>query len=82
MQNAMLNSQVIMIKLKNDIPSTIRQKGECQNDYYKKTKHAKFSEKGTFVTPLYAHTHVCVSGGKKCLFLREFGVLCFLVTLF
>ena len=24
--------------------------------------------------------HVCVSGGKKCLFLENFGVLCFLET--
>ena len=26
------------------------------------------------------HTHVCVSRGKKCLFFRTFGGLCFLVT--
>ena len=31
--------------------SVIRQKGESQNGCYKKTKHAKFSEKGTFLTP-------------------------------
>ena len=30
--------------------SVIRQKGESQNGYFKKTKHAKFSEKRTFLT--------------------------------
>ena len=48
--------------------SVIRQKGESQNGCYKKTKHAKFSEKQTFLTPWYAHVSVL------------FGVLCFLVT--
>ena len=31
--------------------SVIRQKEESQNGCFKKTKHAKFSEKGTFLTP-------------------------------
>ena len=31
--------------------SVIRQKGESQNGFFKKTKHAKFSEKQTFLTP-------------------------------
>ena len=31
--------------------SVIRQKGESQNGGNKKTKHAKFSEKRTFLTP-------------------------------
>ena len=31
--------------------SVIRQKGESQNGCFKKTKHAKFSEKQTFLTP-------------------------------
>ena len=31
--------------------SVIRQKGESQNRCFKKTKHAKFSEKRTFLTP-------------------------------
>ena len=35
--------------------SVIRQKGESQNGYYKKTKLTKFSEKRTFLTPWYAH---------------------------
>ena len=34
------------------LSSVIRQKDKSQNRCYKKTKHAKFSEKGTFITPL------------------------------
>ena len=37
--------------VKSDISSVIRQKGESQNGGNKKTKHAKFSEKRTFLTP-------------------------------
>ena len=37
----------------NCIPTVIGQKGESQNGYFNKTKHAKFSEKRTF-TPWYA----------------------------
>ena len=33
--------------------STIKQKCESQNGCYKKTKHAKFSEERTFLTPIY-----------------------------
>ena len=40
---------------KHNIASAIRQKGESQNGCYKKTKHVKFSEKGTFLTPWYTH---------------------------
>ena len=57
-----------------NLSSGIRQKGESQNGCFKKAKHAKISEKQTFLTP------VCVSGGKKCLFFGNFGVLCFLET--
>ena len=32
-------------------PSVIRQKGESQNGCFEKTKHAKFSEKRTFLNP-------------------------------
>ena len=46
----------------------MRQKGESQNGCFKKAKHAKI------------RTHMCVSGGKKCLFFGNFGVLCFLKT--
>ena len=35
------------------ISSVIRQKGESQNRYFKKPKHAKFSGKQTFLTPWY-----------------------------
>ena len=40
--------------------STIRQKGESQNETkeIKKTKHDKVSEKPTFLNPWYAHVHV------------------------
>ena len=51
-----------------------RQKNEYQNGCFKKTKHAKFSEKREFLTC------VCVLGGKKCSFFGKFGVLCFLET--
>ena len=37
------------------ISSAMRQKGKSQNRRYKKTKHAKFSEKWTFLNPWYAH---------------------------
>ena len=33
----------------------VRQKGEFQNRGNKKTKHANFSGKRTFLTPWYAH---------------------------
>ena len=33
------------------ISLVIRQKGKSQNGGNKKAKHAKFSEKGTFLTP-------------------------------
>ena len=33
------------------IASVVRQKGESQNGGFKKTKHAKFSEKRTFLNP-------------------------------
>ena len=60
-------------------PSVLKQKGESLNGCFKKAKHAKISEKQTFLTP-DTHTSVCVSGGKKCLFFGNFGVLCFLET--
>ena len=42
--------------------SVIRQKGESQNGSFKKTKHAKFSEKRTFLTPWYGHVRVRIKG--------------------
>ena len=41
--------------MRNYNSSVIRQKGESQNECFKKTKHAKFSEKRTFLTPWHAH---------------------------
>ena len=38
-----------------DTPSVIRQNGKSRNGCFKKTKHAKFSEKRTLLTHLYAH---------------------------
>ena len=38
--------------------SVITQKGESQNECFKKTKNAKFSEKRTFLTTWYAHVRV------------------------
>ena len=52
-------------------------KGKSQNECFKKIKHAKFSEKRTF---LNTYTYVCISGGKRCSFFGQFGVLCFLET--
>ena len=42
--------------------SVIRQKGISQNEGDKKTKHAKFFEKWTFLTPWYAHVCVRIRG--------------------
>ena len=39
--------------------SVIRQKGESQNECFKKTKHTKIFEKWTFFTPIYAHVVLC-----------------------
>ena len=49
---------ILSMKLSNDISSVIRQKGEYQNGCFKKTKHAKFSDKRTFLTFWYAHVHI------------------------
>ena len=38
--------------------SVISQKGKSQNWCFKKTKHAKFTKKRTFLTPWYAHVPV------------------------
>ena len=45
-----------------DNSSVIRQKGESQIECFKKTKHVKFSEKRTFLTPWYAHARVGIRG--------------------
>ena len=72
--------------IKNGNLSVIRQKGESQNGCFKKSKHAKFSEKKKMSytppppSPPNTHTYVCVSGGKKCSFFGKFGVFCFVET--
>ena len=50
------------------ISTVVRQKGESQNGCFKKTKHAKFSEKRTFLTESFS-------------FLGKFVMLCFFKTL-
>ena len=51
-QNNMRNTRKVMKKIIGKNKSLeIRQKGESQNGCYKKTRHAKFSEKRTFLTP-------------------------------
>ena len=70
---------IIVMAMWFDKSLVVREKGESQNGCYKKTNHVKISEKWTFL-PLDTHTWVYVTGGKKCLFFRKFGMLCFLVT--
>ena len=48
----------------------IRQKGESQNEFYRKTQHAKVSEKRI----------VRIRGWEMFVFLKIWGVFCFLVT--
>ena len=43
----------------------MRQKGKSQNGCFKKTKHAKFSEKRTFPTPWYANIRTCAYQGAS-----------------
>ena len=43
----------------------------------RKQSTLKFPKNKHFLPP---DTHTCVSGGKKCLFFGNFGVLCFLET--
>ena len=52
--------------------SITRQKHEYQNGCFKKTKHAKFSEKRTCLTPWYAHVRL----RKISVRFRKFDVLC------
>ena len=53
------------------ISTVIRQKCESQNGCFRKTKHARFSEKRTFLTP-DTHRYMCVSGGKRRSFFEKF----------
>ena len=56
-------------------PSVISQKGESQNRCFKKTKHAKFTKKRTFLTPWYSHLPVWDS--PFCLITEELPVFTF-----
>ena len=76
-----LASKSFLVSIKKQSKSlAIRQKGESQNGGNKKTKHAKFSEKWTFLIPWYANAHVHITD-KKCSFFGKFGALCFLTTI-
>ena len=57
-----------------DISSLIRQKSESQDGCFKKTKHAKFSEKRTFLTPWYTHVRfeICSFALLPTIFLYSF----------
>ena len=44
------------------VSSVTRQKGKSQNGGSKKTKHTKFSEKQTFLTPWYANVQLRIRG--------------------
>ena len=52
-----------MIHLKSLSTLVARQKGKSQNAYFKKTKHAEFSKKRTFLPP-DTHTYVRSFFGK------------------
>ena len=58
--------------------SEIRQKGESQNECYKKPKQIKFSKKRAFLTPWYAYARVRIRD-KRSSFSGKFSVICFLV---
>ena len=68
-------------EVKELIPEIVgnKAKGRTSKRRFKKAKHAKISKNKHYL-PLDMHTCVCVSGGKKCLFFRIFGILCFLET--
>ena len=59
-----------MIKSFKHTSSVIRQKGESEKRVPQESKARQNFPK--------TNTYVCVSGGKKCLFFGNFGVLCFL----
>ena len=57
--------------------SVIRQKGESESGCFKKTKHAKFSENRTFLTPWYAHVRVRI-GVRNARFSENLACFVFL----
>ena len=60
------------------ISSVVRQKGESQYGGNKKIKHAKFSEKRTFLTPRYANVRARIRTHTR--FFGKFDMPSFLVT--
>ena len=56
----------------------IRQKGKSQNECFKKTKHARFSEKRTFLTPWYAHVGGRIRGVRNVRFSENLACFVFL----
>ena len=62
--------------------AVIRQKSESQNRCFKKTKHAKFSEKRTFLTPWYAHVTCAYQGIRNVRFSENLVCFVFLKHLF
>ena len=54
--------------------------GRISNRVSLENRACQSSRKTNISYPLYTHTHVCESGGKKCLFFGKLGVLCFLET--
>ena len=58
-----------------DISLVIRQKGESQKGCFKKTKHAKFWEKRTFLTTWYVHTYVRIRGLEMLVFRKIWRAL-------
>ena len=71
--------QITPNRRQNKAKGWIRQKGQSQNWYFKKTKHAKFSKKRTFLT---FHAHVRVHSAYQWLrnvhFPENFTCLVFL----
>ena len=59
--------------------SVIRQKGESQIECFKLTKHAKFSEKRTFLAPLVRTRTCAYQGVRNVLFLENLACFVFLI---
>ena len=57
--------------------SVIRQKGESQNGFFKKTKHVKFSKKQTFLITWYVHVRVRIRGSEMFVFLENLACFVF-----
>ena len=53
--------------------SVIRQKGESQNGFFEKTKHAKFSEKTSISYPLIRTRTYAYQGVRNCSFTEHFA---------